>query len=132
LQPQLSHSAAIQIPLAKHPSLVWRAIMKPLAIVSALAMSIVAASAALSQSATPAQSSRTASPVSVNQAAPVPVVPSKRMACATAARGTRGQEHQDQMQLCMAQAHLDCLKQAIDQKVTGDERKEFVKTCIGF
>ena len=106
--------------------------MKPSAIVSALAMSIVAASAALSQSATPPQPSATASPVSVNQAAPVPIAPSKRMACATAARDTRGQEHQDQMQLCMAQAHLDCLKQAIDQKVTGDERKEFVKTCIGF
>ena len=106
--------------------------MKPLAIVSALAMSIVAASAALSQSATPPQSGATDSPVPINQAAPVPIVPSKRMACATAARSTRGQEHQDQMQLCMAQAHLDCLKQAIDQKVTGDERKTFMRTCIGF
>jgi psiF repeat len=105
--------------------------MRLLAIVSTFAMSIVAATAALSQSATPPQSSTTASRVQVNQAAPVPVVPSKRMACVTAARDTRGQEHQDQMQLCMAQAHLDCLKQAIDQKVTGDERKEFVKTCIG-
>ena len=106
--------------------------MKPLAIVSALAMSIVAASAALSQSATSPQSSTPGSSVAINQGAPVPIVPSKRMACVTAARGTQGQEHQDQMQLCMAQAHLDCLKQAIDQKITGDARKEFVKTCIGF
>jgi len=105
--------------------------MKPLAIVSTLAMSIVAASAALSQSAMPPQSSATTSSVPVNQAAPVPVVPSKRMACVTAARGTQGQEHQDQMQLCMAQAHLDCLRQAIDQKITGDARKEFVRSCIG-
>ena len=105
--------------------------MKPLAIVFALAMPVVAASAALSQSATSPQSGATASPVQVNQAAPVPVVPSKRMVCVTAARGTRGQEHQDQVQLCMAQAHLDCLKQAIDQKVTGDERKEYVGNCIG-
>ena len=105
--------------------------MKPLAVVSTLAMSIVAASAALSQSATSPQSSTPDSTVAVNGAAPVPVVPSRRMACAAAARGTQGQEHQDQMQLCMAQAHLDCLKQAIDQKITGDERKEFVRTCIG-
>jgi hypothetical protein len=105
--------------------------MKPWAMVCTLAMSIVAASAALSQSATPPQSSATTSPVAVNQGAPVPVVPSKRMACVTAARGTQGQEHQDQMQLCMAQAHLDCLKQAIDQKIIGDERKEFVRSCIG-
>ena len=33
------------------------------------------------------------------------------------------------MQLCMAQAHLDCLKQAIDQKIVGPQRKEFVKNC---
>ena len=104
--------------------------MKPLAMVT-LAMSIVAASAAQSQSATPSQSGATTFPVPVNEAAPVPVVPTKRMACVTAARSTQGQEHQDQMQLCMAQAHLDCLKQAIDQKITGDERREFVKACIG-
>jgi hypothetical protein len=105
--------------------------MKPLAIVAALAMSIVAASAAVSQSVIPPLSNPSGATVSVNQAAPVPVVPSKRMACVTAARALKGQEHQDQMQLCMAQAHLDCLKQAIDQKITGDERKEFVRTCIG-
>jgi hypothetical protein len=107
------------------------AIMKPLAMVT-LATSIVAASAVLSQSATSQQSSTPGSTVAVNRDAPVPVTPSKRMACVTAARGTQGQEHQDQMQLCMAQAHLDCLRQAIDQKITGDARKEFVRTCIGF
>ena len=35
------------------------------------------------------------------------------------------------MQLCMAQAHLDCLKQAIDQKIVGPQRREFVRTCVG-
>jgi len=94
-------------------------------------LSIVAASAALSQSATSPQPSTPDSTVAINRNAPVPVVPSRRMACVTAARGTQGQEHQDQMQLCMAQAHLDCLKQAIDQKITGDERKEFMRTCVG-
>ena len=105
--------------------------MKSLAIVSTLAMSIVAASAALSQSATPPQADPPDSTVAINRATPVPVVPSKRMACVTAARSAEGQEHQDQMQLCMAQAHLDCLKQAIDQKIIGDERKAFLRTCIG-
>jgi hypothetical protein len=41
----------------------------------------------------------------------------------------RGQEQRDLMQLCMAQAHLDCLKQAIDQKIVGPQRKDFVKSC---
>jgi hypothetical protein len=35
------------------------------------------------------------------------------------------------MQLCMAQAHLDCLKQAIDQKVVGTRRRDFVRNCVG-
>jgi hypothetical protein len=34
------------------------------------------------------------------------------------------------MQLCMAQARLDCLKQAIDQKIVGPQRKDFVKSCV--
>ena len=47
----------------------------------------------------------------------------------TAVKGLQGQERQDQIQLCRAQAHLDCLKQAIDQKIVGPERKDFVKNC---
>src|SRR5713101_5738127 len=43
--------------------------------------------------------------------------------------GVHFKEQKDQMQLCMAQAHLDCLKQAIDQKIVGPQRKEFVKSC---
>jgi hypothetical protein len=43
----------------------------------------------------------------------------------------KGQERHDQMQLCMAQAHLDCVKQAIDQKVVGPQRRDFMKTCVG-
>jgi hypothetical protein len=46
-----------------------------------------------------------------------------------ASHAVKGQERRDQMQLCMAQAHLDCLKQAIDQTIVGPQRKDFVKTC---
>jgi hypothetical protein len=68
-----------------------------------------------------------AAPVVPEPAAPVAT--SKRFACRTASQGFKGQEQRDQMQLCMAQAHLDCLKQAIDQKIVGPQRKEFVKNC---
>jgi hypothetical protein len=47
-------------------------------------------------------------------------------ACRTASQTMRGQEEKDQMQLCMAQARLDCLKQAIDQRIVGPQRKEFI------
>lgn len=53
----------------------------------------------------------------------------KRMACQIASRAMRGQEKIDRLQLCMAQAHLDCLKQAIDQKIVGPQCRDFVTGC---
>jgi hypothetical protein len=54
---------------------------------------------------------------------------SKRFACQTASQGQKGQDQRDQMQLCMAQARMDCLKQAIDQKIVGPKRRDFIKAC---
>jgi hypothetical protein len=93
----------------------------------AATISVALAVAALAQSTTaPAP----AAPAPANTAAPAEPVPSgKRFACQTAAQGFKGQERQDQMQLCMAQAHIDCLKQAIDQKIVGPQRRDFVRSC---
>ena len=96
--------------------------------------SLVFAAAAFAQSATPAATptpATTSTPaVPVNPAAAVPVPTGKRFACQAASQPFKGQERQDQMQLCMAQARLDCLKQAIDQKIVGPQRKDFVKSCV--
>jgi hypothetical protein len=54
----------------------------------------------------------------------------KRGDCLVAVQGKKGQDRQAGMQLCMAQGHVDCLKQAIDQKVVGPQRKEFIKNCM--
>lgn len=90
--------------------------------------------AALAQStSTPA-----ASPTPVPAAAPTTggaatgggAAGGKRGDCLVAVQGKKGQDRQDQMQLCMAQGHLDCLKQAIDQKVVGAQRKDFIKNCM--
>src|SRR5579859_2204789 len=54
----------------------------------------------------------------------------KRADCLVAVQCKKGQERQDQMQLCMATGRLDCLKQAIDQKVDGPQRKDFIKNCM--
>jgi hypothetical protein len=76
-----------------------------------------------------AQSATSTPAIPVNPAAAVPVASGKRFACQTASQGMKGQEQKDQMQLCMAQARLDCLKQAIDQKIVGPQRRDFVKSC---
>lgn len=71
----------------------------------------------------------TAAPAAAVPAATVPVPMSRRFACQTASQGMKGQDRRDQMQLCMAQARMDCLKQAIDQKIVGPKRRDFIKAC---
>ncbi|OAF16201.1 hypothetical protein [Bradyrhizobium neotropicale] len=77
---------------------------------------------------------QTPSPPAAAPAAPtatVPVPATKRVTCLSSTQNLKGQDKRDQMQLCMAQARLDCLKQAIDQKIVGEPRKTFVKSCVG-
>lgn len=84
--------------------------------------------AALAQSSSPNPTA--APPVQTNDAPAAPVAESRLFACRTAVKGLQGQERQDQMQLCWAQAHLDCLKQAINQKVVGPQRRDFMRNCL--
>jgi hypothetical protein len=74
-----------------------------------------------------------AAPVPQTAAAPADssATGGKKAACQAAAQSLKGQDKRDQMQLCLAQAHLDCVKQAIDQKTVGPQRRDFIKTCIG-
>jgi len=78
-----------------------------------------------------AQSTTSAPAAPANPVPAEPVATSKKFACQNASQGTKGQEQRDLVQLCMAQARLDCLKQAIDQKIVGPQRREFVTSCVG-
>jgi hypothetical protein len=91
-----------------------------------LAMAAFAQSTTPSAQPSPAPAAAPASPSSGS-----PTGGGKRGDRLIAAQGKKGQERQDEMQLCMAQGHLDCLKQAIDQKVVGEPRKNFIKSCVG-
>jgi hypothetical protein len=68
-------------------------------------------------------------PVAANPGAAVPLPMGKRLSCETTAQSMSDQDRRDQMQLCMEQARLDCLKQAIDQKIVGPQRRDFVRDC---
>jgi hypothetical protein len=94
--------------------------------------SIVAIGSLVLVTAAVAQSTTT-TPTQVTPANPDPatVAMSSRLACQASSQKYTGQDKRDQMQLCMVQAHLDCLKQAIDQKIVGPQRKDFVKSCTG-
>jgi hypothetical protein len=96
--------------------------MKILFCSAAVIISMASGASAQSAPSTPAQG---------NAAFPAPSGGGKRVACQAAAQGVKGQERRDQLQLCMAQAHLDCLKQAIDQKIVSPQRRDFVRNCVG-
>jgi hypothetical protein len=99
--------------------------------VAVLAIPVSWAIAQTAPSATP-QSGPPSATVPVPRAAGVGLV-GKRLTCRQdmGAKGLRGQDLRDQTQLCVAQGQLDCLKQAIDQKIVGPQRKDFIKTCMG-
>ena len=99
--------------------------MKPSSIaVAACLVCLIIASVSAQTSPPPAAAS--SSPTST-----VPVPATKRVTCLATTQSLKGQDKRDQMQLCMAQARVDCLKQAIDRKLVGEPRKNFVKSCVG-
>ena len=91
---------------------------------AAVGAALVLATAALAQSTTSKPEAPANDPVA-------PVAMSKRFACKAASEKFSGQDRIDQMQLCMAEARLDCVKQAIDQKIVSPQRKEFLASCTG-
>jgi len=46
-------------------------------------------------------------------------------------RGHRGADLRDYAVVCLAEARLTCLKQAVAQKVRGPERRDFMGRCLG-
>ena len=103
-----------------------------------LAASLVVgfASAAHAQQATsPAPGAARPSPAAPastgNSLATAPSATSKREVCESASANLEGRERHDQMQLCLAQARIDCGRQAVDQKIMGPQRQDFVRACVG-
>jgi anti-sigma28 factor (negative regulator of flagellin synthesis) len=78
------------------------------------------------------EGARVASPVTATGKASAPAKAGKRESCRQSVGAKHLGKHQarDQMQLCVAQARVDCLKQAIDQKLRGAARRVYVKSCV--
>jgi psiF repeat-containing protein len=56
----------------------------------------------------------------------------KRQACRQDAgtKGVRGADLWDYVTVCVSEARLACLKQAVAQKVHGPERRDFMNRCL--
>ena len=46
-------------------------------------------------------------------------------------RGHRGADLRDYAVVCLAEARLTCLKQAVAQRVRGPDRRDFMGRCLG-
>ena len=86
--------------------------------------------AAFAQSTNTPQATPSPAPAATPAPASSPSAGGKRAECLASVQGKKGQERQDQLQLCLAQGRVDCLKQAIDQKIVGSQRKDFIKSCM--
>jgi hypothetical protein len=97
---------------------------------------IVAAGSVLAQNAPPATEEAPPSGSSTMQPSRTPenspTRSAKAMACRKQqqAQGVRGPDLQDAVQVCVAEAHLDCLKQAIAAKTRGPQRRSFIENCM--
>ena len=98
---------------------------------------IVAAGSVLAQNAPPAteeapppSGSSTMQPSRAPENSPMRSA--KVMACRKQqqAQGMRGPDLQDAVQVCVAEAHLDCLKQAVAAKARGPQRRSFIENCM--
>ena len=64
--------------------------------------------------------------------APNPGEALRRSTCRKSAdQSLKGQDLIDAVQICMAEARLNCLKQAVADKVQGKKREAFMSTCSG-
>jgi hypothetical protein len=61
-----------------------------------------------------------------------PGVRAKRQACRQEGqgKGQRGADLQDYVVVCVAEARLTCLKQAVADKVRGQARRDFINKCL--
>src|SRR5215204_6169073 len=47
------------------------------------------------------------------------------------AKGLRGQAARDAMQVCVEEQRVACVKEAVEKKIVGEQRREFVRACAG-
>jgi hypothetical protein len=74
-----------------------------------------------SQSATPPAAAAT----------PQPTTPRVDCRGQAESKGLSGQDMRDAVSICVAEQRLACTKEAVDKKVVGKARREFVRACAG-
>jgi hypothetical protein len=115
--------------------------MKRLILIALTASMLAVSGASLAQTpAQPAPDASTPAPEGAPpakaparaKAAPSPGEALRRKACRRQVdQSLKGPDLNDAMQICMAEARLNCLKQAVGDKVRGKKREAFMSSCGG-
>jgi hypothetical protein len=118
--------------------------MRIVKLAACVSLSFLAAELAFAQGSPPPESPTLSNPAPVAPAqsastpeAPVTTAPTqsptKRQLCRTEARnkGLRGKDAAAEVAICVAQARLDCTKQAAAQHLARRELNDFVRKCLG-
>jgi hypothetical protein len=97
-----------------------------------VAMIFMSASLGCALSAGPVLAQPAQTPAGEPPAAAATSAAGKLVECRRQARDQklRGDARRDFMQVCRLEARLACLRQAIDKKVAGGARKEYIRTCM--
>src|SRR5262245_17554409 len=107
--------------------------MKLLVITAAL-VGITAAAAAQTTpppSETPPAAGGAPSPNTPSPGVPSASTPPVDCRAQAQSKGLRGQAARDAMEICMAEQRLACVKEAVEKKVIGAARRDFVLSCAG-
>ena len=113
--------------------------MRRLILLTLMASALALSNAARAQTPAPAPAPDASAPDAAAPAAPAKKKPAanpgdalRRQACKDKVdQSLKGADLADAMAVCIAQARVDCLKKAVDDKVRGKKREAFMRTCNG-
>jgi hypothetical protein len=82
----------------------------------------------------PPEAAAPATPAPAKTHKPAAALSGKRLECRDQMKtnGLKGADRMDQFQICVAQARVDCIKEAISKKIpNGAQRTAYIKQCVG-
>jgi hypothetical protein len=103
--------------------------MRLLVIAAVLAGFTTAAAAQTAPAPAPAPAPSAAPPAASN--VPTPNTPPADCRGKAQAQGLRGQAARDAIQVCVEEQRLACVKEAVEKKIIGEARRDFVRSCAG-
>lgn len=82
---------------------------------------------------TPAAQAPAPQPPASPPAAATPAPATQPVDCRAQAqsKGLRGQDARDSTAVCVQEQRLACIKEAVDKKIVGPQRRDFMRTCAG-